>query len=98
MTSVNIFNLSLGSKSPSCVSPVGDCEVGASRKACKNCTCGRAEAEAKVEKLELTAEQINNPQSACGSVSIASRITVPLVLSCGGSIPHRYISSSDFCE
>jgi len=35
---------------------VGDCEVRASRKACKNCTCGRAEAEAKVEKLELTAE------------------------------------------
>jgi hypothetical protein len=58
------------------VSPVGDCEVGATRKACKNCTCGRAEAEAeaeqKVEKLELTAEQIDNPQSACGSVSIVS--------------------------
>jgi len=60
----------------------------------QDCTCGRA----KVEKLGLTAEQINNPQSACGSVSIASRITVPLVLSCGGSIPHRYISSSDVCE
>ena len=86
MTFVNIFNLSLGSKSPSCVSLVGGCEVGASRKACKNCTCGRAEAEAKVEKLELTAEQINNPQSSCGSVSIASGIIVPLVLSCGGSI------------
>jgi hypothetical protein len=54
------------------VSPVGDCEVGATKKACKNCTCGRAEAEQKVEKLELTAEQINNPQSACGSVSIVS--------------------------
>jgi len=49
---------------------VGDCEVRASRKACKNCTCGRAEAEAKVEKLELTAEQINNPQSACGSCGL----------------------------
>lgn len=51
---------------------VGDCEVGATRKACKNCTCGRAEAEAeqKVEKLELTAEQIDNPQSACGSCGL----------------------------
>lgn len=44
--------------------------MGAAKKACKNCTCGRAEAEEKVGKLELTAEQINNPQSACGSVSI----------------------------
>ncbi|ONM12195.1 Anamorsin-like protein [Zea mays] len=51
-------------------SPVGDCEVGAAKKACKNCTCGRAEAEEKVGKLELTAEQINNPQSACGSCGL----------------------------
>ncbi|KAK3141166.1 hypothetical protein QOZ80_4BG0330340 [Eleusine coracana subsp. coracana] len=49
---------------------VGDCEVGATRKACKNCSCGRAEAEQKVEKLELTEEQINNPQSACGSCGL----------------------------
>ncbi|PWZ39313.1 Anamorsin [Zea mays] len=49
---------------------VGDCEVGAAKKACKNCTCGRAEAEEKVGKLELTAEQINNPQSACGSCGL----------------------------
>jgi len=49
---------------------VGDCEVGATRKACKNCTCGRAEAEQKVEKLGLTAEQLNNPESACGNVRI----------------------------
>ncbi|KAJ1273444.1 hypothetical protein BS78_06G281000 [Paspalum vaginatum] len=50
--------------------PVDDCEAGSTRKACKNCTCGRAEAEAKVEKLELTEEQINNPQSACGSCGL----------------------------
>ncbi|KAK9274777.1 hypothetical protein L1049_022029 [Liquidambar formosana] len=50
--------------------PVGDCEVGSTRKACKNCTCGRAEAEEKVQKLELTVDQINNPQSACGSCGL----------------------------
>ncbi|XP_058090337.1 anamorsin homolog isoform X2 [Magnolia sinica] len=49
---------------------VGDCEVGSTRKACKNCTCGRAEAEEKVEKLGLTTEQLNNPQSACGSCGL----------------------------
>ncbi|KAJ3669580.1 hypothetical protein LUZ60_011530 [Juncus effusus] len=49
---------------------VGDCEVGSTRKACKNCTCGRAEEEKKVEKLGFTAEQINNPQSACGSCGL----------------------------
>ncbi|XP_047065307.1 anamorsin homolog 2-like [Lolium rigidum] len=51
----------------------GDCEVGATkkaRKACKNCSCGRAEAEQKVEKLGLTAEQIDNPVSACGSCGL----------------------------
>lgn len=47
---------------------VGDCEVGSTRKACKNCTCGRAEEEEKVEKLGLTLDQLNNPQSACGNV------------------------------
>lgn len=48
-----------------------DCEVGAggARKACKNCSCGRAEAEAKGEKVELTKEMLDNPQSSCGSVS-----------------------------
>ncbi|KAJ4829863.1 hypothetical protein Tsubulata_013120 [Turnera subulata] len=49
--------------------PVGDCEIGSTRKACKNCTCGRAEAEEKV-KLGLTMDQINNPQSACGSCGL----------------------------
>lgn len=48
-----------------------DCEVGAggARKACKNCSCGRAEAEAKGEKVQLTAEMLENPQSSCGNVS-----------------------------
>ncbi|MBA0646720.1 hypothetical protein Goklo_014665, partial [Gossypium klotzschianum] len=50
--------------------PVGDCEAGSTRKACKNCTCGRAEQEEKVQKLELTMDQINNPQSACGNCGL----------------------------
>ncbi|GMI85775.1 homolog of yeast DRE2 [Hibiscus trionum] len=50
--------------------PVGDCEVGTTRKACKNCTCGRAEQEEKVQKLELTMDQLNNPQSACGNCEL----------------------------
>ncbi|KAI3468534.1 hypothetical protein Pfo_025197 [Paulownia fortunei] len=50
--------------------PVGDCEVGSTRKACRNCTCGRAEEEEKVQKLGLTMEDLNNPQSACGNVCL----------------------------
>lgn len=48
-----------------------DCEVGAggARKACKNCTCGRAEAEARGEKVTLTQDMLDNPQSSCGNVS-----------------------------
>lgn len=49
--------------------PVGDCEVGSTRKACKNCTCGRAEEEEKV-KLGPTMDQLSNPQSACGSCGL----------------------------
>ncbi|KAL5552996.1 hypothetical protein UlMin_040397 [Ulmus minor] len=52
------------------ITPVGDCEVGATRKACKNCSCGRAEAEEKVEKLGLTVDLLDNPQSACGSCGL----------------------------
>lgn len=46
---------------------VGDCEIGASKKACADCTCGRAEAEAAGIKAELTPDMLENPQSACGS-------------------------------
>ncbi|XP_050227501.1 anamorsin homolog [Mercurialis annua] len=51
------------------IAPVGDCEVTSTRKACKNCTCGRAEAEEKVQ-LGLTMDQLHNPQSACGSCGL----------------------------
>ncbi|XP_076921265.1 anamorsin homolog [Bidens hawaiensis] len=50
--------------------PVGDCEVGSTRKACKNCTCGRAEEEEKVQKLGVTMDQLENPKSACGSCGL----------------------------
>lgn len=49
---------------------VDDCEFGSTRKACKNCTCGRVEADEKAVKLGLTAEQIFNPKSACGSCGL----------------------------
>lgn len=51
---------------------VGDCEIGASKKACADCTCGRAEAEAAGIKAQLTSDMLENPQSACGSVSLRS--------------------------
>ncbi|EGG23739.1 hypothetical protein DFA_05873 [Cavenderia fasciculata] len=53
-----------------------DCEVGAKgKKACKNCTCGRAEMEDAgevKEKPKLTKEMIENPGvgSDCGSCSL----------------------------
>ncbi|KAK2973921.1 hypothetical protein RJ640_019436 [Escallonia rubra] len=49
--------------------PVGDCEVGSTRKACKNCSCGRAEAEEKVPKLGSTVD-LNNFKSACNSCGL----------------------------
>ena len=49
---------------------VDDCEVGKSgKKACKNCTCGRAEMESSVT-ISLTEEQIDNFKSACGNVRL----------------------------
>jgi SAM-dependent methyltransferase len=49
-----------------------DCEVGTTKKACKNCSCGRAEEEAagQAPKKKLTLDMIENPgvNSSCGSV------------------------------
>eukprot|EP00252_Welwitschia_mirabilis_P019934 TRINITY_DN4751_c0_g1_i1.p1 TRINITY_DN4751_c0_g1~~TRINITY_DN4751_c0_g1_i1.p1 ORF type:complete len:274 (+),score=52.75 TRINITY_DN4751_c0_g1_i1:105-926(+) len=52
--------------------PLGnDCEAGKTvRKACKNCTCGRAEMEVNQEKVLLTADRLENPQSACGNCGL----------------------------
>ncbi|KXZ48225.1 hypothetical protein GPECTOR_29g13 [Gonium pectorale] len=45
-----------------------DCEVGTTgRKACKNCTCGRADAEAAGTGVKLTPDMLENPTSACGN-------------------------------
>jgi hypothetical protein len=54
------------------VSKQDDCELGpgGARKACKNCTCGRADAEAKGEKVTLTQDMLDNPQSSCGNCSL----------------------------
>ncbi|KAJ1692460.1 hypothetical protein LUZ63_009158 [Rhynchospora breviuscula] len=62
----------------------GDCEEGKTRKACKNCTCGRAEAEekGKLQKLGLTPDQVNKPRSACGSCGLGDAFR------CGGC-PYR---------
>ncbi|KDD73791.1 hypothetical protein H632_c1834p0 [Helicosporidium sp. ATCC 50920] len=42
------------------------------KKACANCTCGRAEEEA-TEAVKLTKEMLDNPTSGCGSVREGSR-------------------------
>ncbi|KAG2423853.1 hypothetical protein HXX76_015013 [Chlamydomonas incerta] len=65
-----------------------DCEVGpgGARKACKNCSCGRAEAEADAEaggdKAKLTADMLDNPTSACGNCYLGDAFRC-------GSCPYR---------
>lgn len=56
-----------------------DCEAGAGgRKACADCSCGRA--EGKVQKL--TKEMVENPTSGCGSCALGDAFR------CGGC-PYR---------
>ncbi|WIA10712.1 hypothetical protein OEZ85_010887 [Tetradesmus obliquus] len=57
---------------PAAAAKQDDCELGpgGARKACKNCSCGRAEAEAAGVKVELTKDMLDNPQSACGNCSL----------------------------
>lgn len=58
-----------------------DCEVGAAgRKACKNCTCGRAEGQAP--EVKLTKDMLDNPTSGCGSCGLGDAFR------CGGC-PYR---------
>ncbi|GBG58864.1 hypothetical protein CBR_g263 [Chara braunii] len=70
---------------PSIEAPANDdCEVGSGgvRKACKNCTCGRAEQEAKGVKPVLTKDMLENPQSNCGNCGLGDAFR------CGGC-PYR---------
>lgn len=50
--------------------PVDKSDCSTSKKACKNCSCGRAEAEAAGEKVQLTQEMLDNPQTNCGSCAL----------------------------
>jgi len=62
-----------------------DCEVvGKTKKACKNCTCGRAEAEAAPSQKKLTLDMLENPgvNSGCGSCGLGDAFR------CGGC-PYR---------
>jgi len=61
-----------------------DCEVGKTRKACKNCTCGRAEAEAAPSQKKLTLDMLENPgvNSGCGNCALGDAFR------CGGC-PYR---------
>ncbi|PSC73770.1 anamorsin-like protein [Micractinium conductrix] len=53
---------------PAAAAANDDCEVGAAgKKACKNCTCGRAEGDAP---QELTKDMLENPTSGCGSCGL----------------------------
>lgn len=66
-----------------------DCEVGATgRKACKDCTCGRAEAEAAGVKVQLTDDMIQNPGvgSSCGNVSARFEYTHCVSITGGGAL------------
>ena len=51
-----------------------DCDVGAGKKACKNCTCGRAEAEAAEEATTAASEETF--VSACGKLRAGRRVSV----------------------
>ncbi|XP_056846856.1 anamorsin homolog [Raphanus sativus] len=56
---------------------VSGCET--TKKACKNCVCGRGE---KAVKIGLTEDQIENPQSSCGSCGLGDAFRC-------GTCPHK---------
>jgi len=58
-----------------------DCEITSTKKACKNCTCGRAEQDSSsTPKQKLTLEMLENPavNSSCGNCALGDAFR------CGG--------------
>jgi hypothetical protein len=70
--------------------------AGGARKACKNCSCGRAEAETAGVKVTLTQEMLDNPQSACGNVSGGLSCSCAPAHACEGVLRMRVWVDSDF--
>ncbi len=62
-----MFSADVTGPLPASVDMADDCDVGKTgKKACKNCSCGRAEMEE--QGVKVTADMLDNPQSACGNV------------------------------
>lgn len=49
--------------------PASDCETGPRKKACKNCSCGRAEQQQVAVSNKPQQPSATQPKSACGNVS-----------------------------
>jgi hypothetical protein len=57
-----------GDNAEDAIKATGDCS--AKPRACADCSCGRAEAEAKGDSSALSEDQLQSFTSACGSVSV----------------------------
>eukprot|EP00048_Salpingoeca_helianthica_P015594 m.227569 g.227569 ORF g.227569 m.227569 type:complete len:244 (+) comp17249_c0_seq1:188-919(+) len=59
--------LDAADKAAPTTAPEFDCEVGATKKACKNCSCGLAEIQAANDATEAAASRAAPAKSSCGN-------------------------------